>query len=898
MSRRLFSLPIFWLASTVPPISLESNLAGDFHLIESGFYGMDDFSGDLSKWTIDEGLLGTDIIHSAAEGGHLEFKAALKIMRYTATPVSPTLLLPNTTIQCAALETWYPLGGADDRDALLARVGGPVSGPADGLPWETDGWGSLCANKVWFATGWTHGYYQQGSTNFAQWNPFGWVDSDPTNPSWLGQRWEPDGAGFSPPRNCSGGIDAIHVGCGHSSGDWVQGVCTGANRDLAGWPAIQSTSAGTGLSQSFKIFEIHIWKHASIRIIGVPEDHYVKAVMVAGTPTSHPTYTLPARDRDSGQGQAVGTPDECGYTLDYRIYDSPTTPPRFQTVQLWESVSGGPDVLLTEISPTSFQPGVYGGDIYSYCDVIQGQGLCVPLSAISYFFFGGGLAPTFRQRARTKLDAVLAEFAPSKLSVKLDAVLLGTIPTSGLIVDLNADSIVASDDTDISSWPNDGSLGDFATVSGQGDPRFFDETNGEFNGHSYVSFNEIATDEIMELASVTDFDDMTVFVVAERSSGRDTGHMSLVHFYTSDAVRGGVYFSRDDGSDPPAWWDNVNTWKEAWDTWAGRQSDHPYVCGYRLEDQVAVEFYQDDRFIGSQSIASTIPAFDTIFVGGTTPTAGRHDGKIARVLIYNNKLSDDDRDTVLAILNNLYLPRNLSTGKIIDLNADSYVGSDGEDITTMPNDGSLGDFTGVTGAKPTYETNEVNGHAIMRFAGAEKLELTSGVSALDGKTVIAAVKKTANTGVNQCLAMLWESDSLDWGAFLRRSGDDSLSVWTNGTGAGGWAQFNSGIQGASGEIDAPLNEYIIFAVQAHPGGLEGDIYWKRVRDSEIDDHAGDLVAYVGNYTPTEWRVGFGAQSETEFAEMDLYRLTVWDRMLSFPEVEGHVAALKTALAIT
>jgi hypothetical protein len=387
------------------PTALEVNAAGDFALIESGFIGHDDFTDPLlSKWTIDETSADGAITHSATDGGKVIFTGKGSYMRYTADPVSPTITLPSTTLQMAVLEEWgfdwdlYSEIGK--RRFVLLGSGCPVAGPdtwGTG-PWGVDGWGFTTINKVYFGVKETNGYWVQGSTAFTWWNPFGNVSS--LGPGWIGTRVEPDGVAFG--ANCSGGSQnlqtAITVG-----DDWGGRHCTTVNYGLAGWPGLQTLSASTGLNSRCEVFEAYVWKQSSITIIGVPFDHDVEVEIYGGTPTSHPTYTLPARTLLYGPSQSVGIPDECGYTVVFDLYDAPTAPPRFQTLRVRERLSGP---IVTEISPTVFQPGVFGGDIYTLCDFdlpteppeppepCPGYGECEGGISVTYADCDGGIPVT------------------------------------------------------------------------------------------------------------------------------------------------------------------------------------------------------------------------------------------------------------------------------------------------------------------------------------------------------------------------------------------------------------------------------------------------------------------------------------------------------------------------
>jgi hypothetical protein len=468
MSRLLFSLAIFWLAS-MPEIALESNPAGDWHLVESGFIGYDDFTDPtLAKWTIDAGVLGSDLTVEVGNGGSLRIHQVNVALRYTATPVSPTIVLPRALMQNTALESWNPLNRADDRDV----VRGVVTAVTDAGTYY-----HFTANHMYFGMKVNYGYKPTSGGAILEGGIAGLVAGQ--GPDWLGVLVDPDGDTICPPSDmdCSGGGLNKHCSQAHSN-DWAcvdfggsGGFCESANYGLTGWPGIRTWNQGGAAKDYCDFFEYWAWNGPSISVECVPTGHYIKAVQDASYPTSHPGHTLPGNTWQTPVAPAAPwVADGVGYTIpEFCLYSGNDALPPIQRLELWRDDS--PDVLVNTIEPNVFQPGVLGGDRYTLCPALQG--LCDPLSTTSFFFFGGGLAPLFRTRVRTSLDAVVAPVGTGLTkTVQLDAVLdtpatapfvrsVNTVKGSGTNVVINAPPTIEDDDyllffatkhTSTSSW--------------------------------------------------------------------------------------------------------------------------------------------------------------------------------------------------------------------------------------------------------------------------------------------------------------------------------------------------------------------------------------------------------------------------------------------------------------
>ena len=417
MSRRSFSLAIFWLASTVPS-ALEFNAARDFALIESGFIGMDDFSDpNLAKWSVDIGVEGSGwnhVVDDVDRGDHIVQKLHGNHARYIASPVSPTIELPSDRMQVTMLCTFDEDQTAFlNSDCTVLNACKAVA-EADGLNY------GVTYNKVFFGAKGGFGHRFNG-TLIEQ--TTGVTNGSGTTPKWLGTLTDPDGdvCGY-PGEDCSSGGLNLHCSQVMATKAWncqepgAGGWCESDLYGRTGWPAWGSFKMDNcdppifADSRHGYIYEYWAWKWPWIEVRGVPSGYYLRVVQDAGHATSHPTYTLPGETKTTSAAPAAGwVADECGYTNDrVCVYGGNSATPPFQTVEVREQ---GTDTLLTSISPTAFQPGVLGGDVYTLC--VEGlTSPCPPLLLTSFFFFGAGLSPTSLLRETVSLDAIVVTATP------------------------------------------------------------------------------------------------------------------------------------------------------------------------------------------------------------------------------------------------------------------------------------------------------------------------------------------------------------------------------------------------------------------------------------------------------------------------------------------------------
>jgi len=421
MSRRLFSLAIFWLASTVPS-ALEMNAAGDMALMESGLYFVEKFTDPaLPNWTVDAGVLGTNPItdrqHAVVDpagGGKLVLYKRLFLMRYTGPVHSPTLSLPAAQMCVDGLNFWNPLDLFDDR----SMIQGATLGVASETPWQ---YYHFVNNHQWAGNHVNFGYQPDGGAFTYKGGLAGLVADQ--GPEFLGLFVEPDAVttAENKPLGCGGVVcgDGYNRNCiqGHGP-DWTCSAagafCESENYGLTGWPAIASWNANAQpATQRAEYYEMYGWKHHWIEVQCVPEGYYCKIIRNAGQTYPPSAYVSDARTISTSQAQDGGE----GWISDgvgtftqqmFCVYGGNNTYPYHHTLEIRKASD---DSLLTSITPSSFQTGVFGGDVYTLC--VEGlTSPCPPLLLTSFFFFGAGLSPTSLLRETVSLDAIVVTATP------------------------------------------------------------------------------------------------------------------------------------------------------------------------------------------------------------------------------------------------------------------------------------------------------------------------------------------------------------------------------------------------------------------------------------------------------------------------------------------------------
>lgn len=217
------------------------------------------------------------------------------------------------------------------------------------------------------------------------------------------------------------------------------------------------------------------------------------------------------------------------------------------------------------------------------------------------------------------------------------------IPTTGLVNDLNADSITGSpaDGDPIGSWPNDGSLGAF-TASGDARPHY--KTAGP-NGHKAVEFNITHTNEAMTLGSVSAHVNNCLVVGLKQTV--NSNRWAAYYCHVSSATRVNAYATRRStaGQLEIVYWDStpflMNNQLFPQNEWC--------VLGMNIMDDFASNgvilfaLYTPMGFSAWQwDLPGQIPSFDEYRVGSTTTAGEYFEGQIYRLLEYNVSLSIAD----------------------------------------------------------------------------------------------------------------------------------------------------------------------------------------------------------------------------------------------------------------
>lgn len=352
-------------------VALESNVAGDFHLIESGFIATDDFSDPLlGNWTIGTGPATHAV--SPDKGSHVQLLGPGKYLRYTGPVTSPTITLPSDRMQVAFLESW------NEFNQFLHLCPTPTIGAAIAIGSDSANMGAVGAhghstfNKLFFGSKVAYGEIVNGVLNDRH---TGLLAGG--GPKWLGLSVDP--AGFAcgqPGESCPPGSN-FQTTLAHSN-FWLAeqpaagGFCATGTFGEVGWPAFGSFDQGCPTNNANAYFyEFWGWKHSWIEVRGVPFDHFVRVTSDAGVATSHPTYVTKGEIKNTGfsdPAKAEWVADSCGFTNDRICVYAATASIPFHRVEIINRLG----VVTHSITPTTFQPGVFGGDIYTLCAVDSG----------------------------------------------------------------------------------------------------------------------------------------------------------------------------------------------------------------------------------------------------------------------------------------------------------------------------------------------------------------------------------------------------------------------------------------------------------------------------------------------------------------------------------------------
>ncbi len=321
------------------PTALESNPAGTLHLIESGCYGFtgtrangyqfDDAS--LSDWTdrFSDGIV-------SVSGGTLTSEKNLLLM-WNKPSVSPQHTLPNNQIITTLRGRWNLNGNLSGADYHTNSVAIMSVSP---LPWQAGGFMMGEGGKIFFTELWHTWSYENGSFQSYHTGQIGEGNVD----HWQACRVKPDATGGC---DCSaGGLNLIQGAHGNqpdAAFTWC--VCDSGNYALAGNPGLVSWRFGSGFDgDGTEYYEWHAFFDTSIKVIGLPTGWKAKVIKVGDAVRKAADHT----QSESG-GEAVVT-----------VVGTEDMPP-------WDEVQvlDGSNVVQHTIQVRTFQPGTYGGDVYT-----------------------------------------------------------------------------------------------------------------------------------------------------------------------------------------------------------------------------------------------------------------------------------------------------------------------------------------------------------------------------------------------------------------------------------------------------------------------------------------------------------------------------------------------------
>ncbi len=325
-------------------VALESNPEGTLHLIESGCYGhtgtrangyqFDDPS--LSDWT-DRSSDGP----FSVSAGVLSVDKALLLM-WNSPSVSPQHTLPNSQIITTLRNRWI-IDGAPNQSDYVPNAVSIMSTIV--LPWQTGGYASGTGGIVIFSTGlWTFWTYENGTFVSLNNNV---LNDPPSVLHWFGNRVEADGITVG--RDCSGGgLNLLEAAAGQPDCGFTLRTCRSANFGLAGNPGLFSFQGTVGPGDGTEYLEWHAFFDTKIKVIGLPTGWKAKVIKV-GDAARDPASTTNIESGGEAFPVVVGSGT-----------GSADMPP-WDEVQVLDAL----DVVQHSIKVRTFQPGTYGGDVYT-----------------------------------------------------------------------------------------------------------------------------------------------------------------------------------------------------------------------------------------------------------------------------------------------------------------------------------------------------------------------------------------------------------------------------------------------------------------------------------------------------------------------------------------------------
>lgn len=161
--------------------------------------------------------------------------------------------------------------------------------------------------------------------------------------------------------------------------------------------------------------------------------------------------------------------------------------------------------------------------------------------------------------------------------------------------------------------------------------------------------------------------------------------------------------------------------------------------------------------------------------------------------------------------------------------------------------------------QPTYRTNQLDGHAVVRFDGVNDFLLSSLAQTAQPYTIIVVLKQYSTGGTQQ----VWAADS-DGGAplFYRDTGTDKVNLWTGGTDI----TYNRGTAWPSGFI----------CMTAVANGASSAIYEGKTQKVTGNPGASNMTGLV-----------VGARSDGSLpAQIDVAEVIVYYKALSGTEINS------------
>jgi hypothetical protein len=292
--------------------------------------------------------------------------------------------------------------------------------------------------------------------------------------------------------------------------------------------------------------------------------------------------------------------------------------------------------------------------------------------------------------------------------------------TSGLLLDLNADSLNLTNGATVSTWADTSGNGNVATNS-SGTPTFV--ANGP-GGHAYVGIKgSLSADGYSYTGNNSDYFNLqntisgvqTIAMVVRRTSN---------NYYGTSGGQGICMFGGT----------SAGSWVSA--PWAGDNQYGTAFCGNNADPAVLYGNVYINGGSGNQADYTAVSdqfqvLYFTIQQGwGVNLTMDQiaTDSQwnsyvfgmdVAELLVYNRALSSGEQASVTSYLTAKYfdgLP--VASGLLLDLNADSLNLTNGATVSTWTDISGNGNVATNSSGTPTYVANGINGHAYVGIKGS------------------------------------------------------------------------------------------------------------------------------------------------------------------------------------